>query len=132
MSLEQWGRLKLLKVSLSSGEDGSDTTLNATVLDRGLNVGTDPEEVREISGAGNGPIDAFLDAVKVLGVDASVLDYAEHTLSVGTDARAASYVECEIALEDGETSIVWGVGIDSSIVTSSLKAIISAVNRSAR
>lgn len=132
MSLEQWGRLKLLKVSLSSGADGSDTTLNATVLDRGLNVGTEPEEVREISGTGNGPIDAFLDAVKVLGVDATVLDYAEHTLSVGTDARAASYVECEIALEDGETSVVWGVGIDSSIVTSSLKAIISAVNRSAR
>ncbi|MDE5640284.1 MAG: 2-isopropylmalate synthase, partial [Bifidobacterium castoris] len=87
---------------------------------------------REISGTGTGPIDAFLAAGQVLGVDATVLDYAEHTLSVGTDALAASYVECEIALEDGETSVVWGVGIDSSIVTSSLKAIISAVNRSAR
>mgnify|MGYP000674168315 CR=1 FL=1 len=53
------------------------------------------------------------------------MDYVEHTMSVGTDAMAASYVECQIGEEDN-TSIVWGVGIDTSIVTSSLKAIISA------
>ena len=44
---------------------------------------------------------------------------------------AASYVECQIGEED-DASIVWGVGIDTSIVTSSLKAIISAINRSER
>ena len=48
------------------------------------------------------------------------MDYVEHTMSVGTDAMAASYVECQIGEEDN-TSIVWGVGIDTSIVTSSLK-----------
>lgn len=131
-SLEQWGRLKLLKVSIASGADGSDTTLKATLLDRGINVGREEEVVREVSGVGNGPIAAFLDAVKTFGVEASVLDYAEHTMSSGTDAMAASYVECEVGAEDEEKRIVWGAGIDSSIITSSLKAIISAINRSNR
>ena len=74
---------------------------------------------------------AFLNAVSNFGIEASVMDYVEHTMSVGTDAMAASYVECQIGEEDN-TSIVWGVGIDTSIVTSSLKAIISAINRSER
>ena len=130
-TLEQWGRLKLLKVSVSSGEDGSDTVLKARILDRGVNVGVDEPVEREVSGIGNGPIAAFLNAVSNFGIEASVMDYAEHTMSVGTDAMAASYVECQIGEEDN-TSIVWGVGIDTSIVTSSLKAIISAINRSER
>lgn len=130
-SLQQWGRLKLLNVALSSGEDGSDTQLTAKVLDRGVVVGKDEEIVREISGIGNGPIDAFLNAVSTFGVYARVLDYAEHTMSAGTDAMAASYVECEIG-QDAEKCVMWGAGVDSSIITSSLKAIISAINRAQR
>ena len=53
-----------------------------------------------------------------------MLDYAEHALSAGGDAKAAAYVECEV---NGRT--VWGVGIDANIVTASLKAVTSAVNR---
>ena len=60
------------------------------------------------------------------GIDVRVLDYAEHALSAGGDARAAAYVECAI----GER-ILWGVGIDANIVTASLKAVVSAVNRAA-
>ena len=56
-----------------------------------------------------------------------VLDYAEHALSSGGDATAAAYVECAV----GER-VLWGVGIDSSIVRASLKAIVSAVNRALR
>jgi 2-isopropylmalate synthase len=56
-----------------------------------------------------------------------VLDYAEHALSEGGDAQAAAYVECAV---DGR--VVWGVGIDGNTVRASLKAIISAVNRTAR
>ena len=56
-----------------------------------------------------------------------ILDYAEHALSEGRDARAASYVECEV---NGQ--VLWGVGIDPSITTSSFKAVISAVNRALR
>ena len=131
-TLAPWGRLKLLKVAVSSGEDGSDTVLKARVLDRGVNVGVDEPHEREISGIGNGPIAAFLNAVSNLGIEASVMDYVEHTMSVGTDAMAASYVECQVVGEDAETQIIWGVGIDSSITTSALKAIISAINRSQR
>ena len=130
-TLAPWGRLKLLKVAVSSGEDGSDTVLKARVLDRGVNVGVDEPHEREVSGIGNGPIAAFLNAVSNLGIEASVMDYVEHTMSVGTDAMAASYVECQVG-EDTETQIIWGVGIDSSITTSALKAIISAINRSQR
>jgi len=56
-----------------------------------------------------------------------VLDYAEHALSSGGDAVAAAYVECAI----GE-QVLWGVGIDPNIVTASLHAVVSAVNRSLR
>ncbi len=80
-----------------------------------------------LTGEGNGPINAFCDAVSQVGVEVRVLDYAEHAMSAGDDARAASYVECAI----GER-VLWGVGIDANIVTASLKAIISAVNREAR
>ena len=130
-SLEPWGRLKLLKVAVSSGEDGFDTVLKARLLDRGVNVGDDEPVEREASGIGNGPIAAFLNAISNFGVDASIMDYVEHTMSVGTDAMAASYVECQIGEAD-DAQIVWGVGIDSSITTSALKAIISAINRSQR
>jgi 2-isopropylmalate synthase len=56
-----------------------------------------------------------------------VLDYHEHALSSGGDAQAAAYVECEV---DGRT--VWGVGTDANIVTASIKAVTSAVNRARR
>jgi 2-isopropylmalate synthase len=79
-----------------------------------------------LRGHGNGPIAAFVDALATVGHDVRVLDYAEHALSSGGDARAAAYVECAI----GER-IVWGVGIDANIVTASLKAVVSAANRAA-
>ncbi len=58
-----------------------------------------------------------------------MLDYAEHALSAGGDAIAAAYVECAITASNGETEVVWGIGLDANIVTASLKAVISAVNR---
>ncbi len=77
-----------------------------------------------LHGEGNGPIAAFVEAINGLGYDVRVLDYAEHALSSGGDATAAAYVECAI----GE-QILWGVGLDANIVTASLKAVISAINR---
>ena len=79
---------------------------------------------RRVTGVGNGPIDAFTHALDGLGVAVKVLDYTEHALSSGGDARAAAYVECEV---DGR--VVWGVGVDPNIVTASLRAVASAVNR---
>ena len=86
-------------------------------------------QMRELSGAGNGPIAAFLDAITSLDDsrfdDVRLLDYAEHALSAGGDAIAAAYVEMVVG-----DDILWGVGLDANIVTASLKAVISAVNRS--
>jgi 2-isopropylmalate synthase len=86
-------------------------------------------QMRTLSGAGNGPIAAFLDAINGLGdarfEDVRLLDYAEHALSAGGDAIAAAYVEMVVG-----DDILWGVGLDANIVTASLKAVISAVNRS--
>jgi 2-isopropylmalate synthase len=82
---------------------------------------------RQVEGVGNGPISAFCDALDSIGVTARVLDYAEHALTEGTDAQAAAYVECEIAGQ-----VFWGVGIDTNTVTASMRAVLSAVNRSRR
>jgi len=81
----------------------------------------------EITGTGNGPIAAFVDGLASIGIDVRVLDYAEHALSSGDDARAAAYLECAV----GER-VLWGVGVDGSIVAASLKAVVSAVNRASR
>jgi 2-isopropylmalate synthase len=83
-------------------------------------------EIQELHGSGNGPIAAFVDAINGLpqAFDVRVLDYAEHALSAGGDAIAAAYVECAVGGD-----IRWGVGLDANIVTASLKAVISAVNR---
>lgn len=80
---------------------------------------------RPLAAVGNGPIDAYVNALQALGVHVRVLDYHEHAMSSGGDAQAAAYVECEV---DGRA--VWGVGLDANIVTASVKAVTSAVNRS--
>ncbi len=82
---------------------------------------------QEISGEGNGPLAAFVDAVATIGYDVRVLDYSEHAMSSGDDAQAAAYVECAIG-----DKVSWGVGIATSITTASLRAVVSAVNRAQR
>ncbi|MBA3780807.1 MAG: 2-isopropylmalate synthase [Nocardioides sp.] len=79
-----------------------------------------------LSGTGNGPIAAFVSALNELpqDYDVRVLDYHEHALSSGGDAIAAAYVECAVG-----DQVLWGVGLDANIVTASLKAVISAINR---
>ena len=126
-----WGRYRLLGANIMSDDSGPDTVIKVKIQDNGLPGSEDEPTIRQISGVGNGPIAAFVNAISVLGVTVSVLDYAEHALSAGGDAVAASYVECQIG-DAPEDRIIWGVGIDSSITTSSLKAILSAVNRTLR
>jgi 2-isopropylmalate synthase len=116
--LERDEPLALNSVHTSSAEGERDA------LEVGVYVDGDR---RRLTGRGNGPIDAFVGALAEPGFDVRVLDYAEHAMSSGGDARAAAYVECAIGGE-----VVWGVGIDPNIVTASLRAVVSAVNRSAR
>ena len=115
---EKWGRYELLGTRTQSDMSG-EVRLDAT-----LRVG---ESEVDVSGTGNGPVAAFLGIMAEHGHQIRLFDYVEHALSASGDALAAAYVELEV---DGTT--LWGVGIDGDISTASLKAIVSAVNRSAR
>jgi 2-isopropylmalate synthase len=113
-----WGRVQLRSHQSSSTDDGRDSISVDAVVDG--------QEV-VLKGEGNGPIDAFFDALHGIGVDVRLLDYVEHTRAQGAGAQAAAYVE--LAVDD---KVLWGVGLDSNIVRASLRAAISAVNRGRR
>lgn len=110
-------------VTVKSVANGNGYAITATVVDRG--------ETREISGEGNGPVSAFVDALSMLGYHVRVLDYTEHALSSGGDAMAAAYVETEVG-EGDNARVLWGVGLNASIITASLAAVVSAINRDIR
>ena len=99
----------------ASTDDGNDR-ITVNVLWHG--------EECEISGVGNGPLAAFVDALQQLDIDVSIVDYQEHAITAGSDADAAAYVECEV-----NGTPVHGAGIASSISVASLRAVVSAVNR---
>ena len=106
--------LQLVSFTVSSGEQDS---IEAVVVWQG--------EHKTIRGEGNGPIASFVHALSTLSLDVRVLDYAEHATGAGEEAQAASYLELAVA-----GHVLWGCGIHPSIVTSSLRAIVSGVNRS--
>ncbi len=117
--LNNWGRFRLKGLSQSSHMD-EDVKLTVELADEG--------QIQTLSGTGNGPIAAFVHVISGYSdISVRVLDYYEHALSAGGDAKAAAYLECEV---DGRT--FWGVGIDPSTTTAALKAVISAVNRALR
>ncbi|TIC83967.1 2-isopropylmalate synthase [Nocardioides sp. GY 10127] len=117
--LDKQAPLKVNSVSRSSTE-GEKDHIEADVYVDG--------EKQHLTGEGNGPLSAFVAAINGLAADfdVRVLDYSEHALSAGGDALAAAYVECSV-----RDQIFWGVGIDANIVRASMKAVVSAVNRSA-
>lgn len=114
----KWGRFEIFSTA-SSSDLGGEVSLTVRMRDG--------ESVGEFHGAGNGPIAAFLGILGAEGVAVRLFDYVEHTMAASGDARAAAYVELDV---NGRT--LWGVGIDPDISTSSLKAIVSAVNRALR
>ena len=80
---------------------------------------------KAISGKGNGPIDAFFNAIGSIGLDHyEFVSYSEHAISTGADSKAVSYIQLK---HDGET--LFGVGTDSNISIASIKGIICAINR---
>jgi 2-isopropylmalate synthase len=99
-------------------EPGAGETLEVSTV-----VGGEPRVVR---GRGTGPIDSLVDALADLGIELRVLDYNEHATGSGADAKAAAYIEAALG-----GRVLWGAGIHSSIVTASLQAVASAVNRAA-
>lgn len=81
-----------------------------------------PLEQKAFFGSGNGPLDA---AVSALGGGFNILDYQEHALGEGSNAKAVAYVEVSVT---GVAGTHFGVGVDGNIITASLKALISALN----
>lgn len=114
----KWGRFELQSTKTSSDLTGT------VVLEVALRDG---EQVEERTSTGNGPIAAFLNLLAGRGIEVTLYDYVEHTLSAGGDAEAAAYVELQV-----NDQRLWGVGIDGDIATASLKAVVSAVNRAVR
>ncbi len=110
-------RIRLISSEVASGGERG-TSVVAQVLVDGQH--------RTISGQGNGPVAALVNGLRSeLGLEVSVEDYHEHSLTAGSEASAVAYVQATGA--NGERT--WGVGIDSSILDASLEAVISAANR---
>jgi len=113
------------RFSLSSHEmrSTSDGTTNITAQ-----LDVDGQRIT-LQGAGNGPIDAFVHALRnEFSVRFDVKDYVEHALSQGSEASAVAYIES--ADESGD--IYWGVGVHPSTITASLRAVLSAFERQQR
>jgi 2-isopropylmalate synthase len=82
---------------------------------------------QSLSGRGNGLISSLANALEgALGGALNIIDYSEHAIGHGTDARAAAYVECRV----GEGPVLFGVGISRDVATASVRAILSAANGS--
>ncbi|MFZ9123098.1 MAG: 2-isopropylmalate synthase [Ilumatobacteraceae bacterium] len=102
----------------SQSSNGGRTSITAQLVVDGRHV--------TISGDGNGPIDAFVTAMRTgLGASLDVVDYSEHAIGKGSEAEAVAYVET--VSESGD--VLWGVGTDENTVTASLRAVLSAHER---
>ena len=113
---------KLNKCTISDISDENsdeDTKVNVTIVYNG--------QPKEIEGIGNGPIDAFKNSLAESSlININIIDYTEHALSTGSEAKAASYVYME---RNDTGKKTFGVGVDSNITRASIKSMISAINR---
>lgn len=113
---------KLVKCTISDISDDNgdeDTKVNVTIVHDGKS--------KEIEGIGNGPIDAFKNSLAGSSlINIKIIDYTEHALSTGSEAKAAAYVYMERNDNGNKT---YGVGVDSNITKASIKSMISAINR---
>ncbi len=115
---ERWGRYEIFRTATTSAGDG----VTELVVDY-----RDGDAQKQATARGNGPVDAFINALTEDGHAVTLFDYVEHAMSSGGDAVAAAYVDLEV---DGQR--LWGVGVDPDTSRATLKAIISSVNRAVR
>jgi 2-isopropylmalate synthase len=112
------GGWRIEHASIADGADGK-VAIRADVVGQERRV--------TIEGTGNGPLDAFVNGFNAAtGRQIEVLDYHEHAVGGGAQARAAAYLEVRV----GSGTAVFGVGIDANIVHASIKAVLSGVSRS--
>ena len=97
-------------------ETGRGHELTATVVS--------PTARTVVHGSGNGPLDALTDALVLAGIPVDILSYSEHATAAGPDASAVAYAHCRVGGRE-----VWGAGLDTSILTASVNAVMAAVNR---
>ena len=84
------------------------------------------EQQMTIDGEGSGPIEAFVNGmVETLNEPLNIIDYHEHAMTTGKDAKAI----CIVAIDEGEAGRCYGIGLSRNTITASFTAIISALNR---
>ena len=115
------GKYSLLKFkSKKISKDGNTELVEATIEENGEKI--------KISSSGNGPISAFVNAMRnTFKLTFMLNDFGQNTRSSGSTAEAAAYIEIKVPDENGRS--VFGVGIDTSITLAPIKAVISAINR---
>ncbi|GGX95071.1 2-isopropylmalate synthase [Litchfieldella qijiaojingensis] len=106
----------LINHRLSSEPDSPRIHLEAVIEDAG--------QRKTIAGEGNGPLASFIKALAANGIEAEIIDYHEHARGQGSDAEAIAYVEVRVG-----GKAIFGVGLDQSITSASMKAVMSALNR---
>ena len=116
------GRFELVSFDVSKATaDGSSERVVATVLHNGESV--------DVSATGNGPISAFVDAMRdKFDLQFRLADFGQNTRSATSKAEAAAYVEL-VTEENGTTTSIYGVGIDTSITMAPIRAVVSALNK---
>ena len=115
------GTFSLLKFkSKKISKDDNTEFVEATIDHNGEKI--------KISSTGNGPISAFVNAMRdTFKLTFMLNDFGQNTRSSGSSAEAAAYIEIKVPDENGKS--VFGVGIDTSITLAPIKAVISAINR---
>ena len=112
--------LKRHKINQESGTNGE-----AAVCFEGV-VACEGRDM-EITGHGNGPIDAFFNAIQQIGIQGyQFISYHEHAISKGSDSKAIAYIH----LKNPAGEDVFGVGVASNINIASIRGVLCAINRS--
>jgi 2-isopropylmalate synthase len=110
-------------LSESSFEEPAPGEHRASVLLVRADGTGDGSEVR-VTGSGNGPLSALAAALREAGIRVEVLDYTQQAVRAGVDSAAVCYLKCRV-----EGREMWGVGLDTSVLTATVRAAMSAVNQ---
>ncbi len=112
-------RLRIDSYKVSYGENSEDVEIAANIVYDGVK--------RSVSSRGNGPINAFVNALEAAGLkNFKLSDYRSHAIGSGSASDSAAYI---CLSNPGTSRAVWGVGIDSNIEFAGLRALVSAYNR---